>query len=133
MWLYLALKKRKLCNNEPRSSLSSSSSGMPSAEQEGMASGNMMSGDMWWLLIISVQPGFYFVNDCRYGLTNQTFAKPIHISHREAWDSPVTLADKPNAERFPVRIEVSIEDVLEVRHHCGHVRKDLVSRQGFSN
>ena len=97
-----------------------------------MASGNMMSGDMWWLFIISMRSRFQLVNDCRNGLTNQSFAKPIHISHREAWDSPVTLADKPNAERFPVRIEVSIEDVLEVRRHCGHVGKNLVSRQRFS-
>jgi len=67
------------------------------------------------------------VNYGSNGLANQSFAEAIHVFHRKVRNAPVTLAEKSEAKWFTERVKVSVEDVLEVRDHCGHVGKVFVA------
>lgn len=127
MWVYFALKKRRLSSSGFRSSLSSSSSGMPFAIEERTA--NMLNLDVGSMTPISLQLRLrnQFVNNCSYWLADQPFREPIHILDRERLHSPFPCANEPNAQWFPVRVEVAIDNVLEVSCHCRHVGKVLVA------
>ena len=129
MCTYLALKNRRDTKSSARSSLSSSSSGISWASWGLVA---CSSGSNWaWLKSNTItqlnQLRSQLVNYGSNGLANQSFAEAIHVFHRKVRNAPVTLADKSEAKWFTERVKVSVEDVLEVRDHCGHVGKVLVA------